>query len=510
MAIIVNIMIFASPKIIIAQDCGDCSSTTWSSELSSTFNIQDCSFMINFDYRECEDSTETYRELRISSIEKLNPECDTISSANIYHQSLKYLLYSYFSVFSPTNYYDTTKISFVTPPCLKEADMEGVIEFCSSTYCDKVEYNLTGHGQFTTLVGSHTFTPNYMDPQPCGTVSPCGTPMQFVYNIPPGPLHNQLFTNPTSGEDCDNVCFWKLDGNENVDDVYNFLGPINWQDLIFKTHNTERMRVTKYGTVGIKTKHPLGLFDVNFATWGPLDPIYNEASYPRIVHQSNSNIPSLNLITATGGADCGTNSNKEIYHWQIEGETGNWNPNDITKVVYGALNFNAKQYCLDISEGLQNDVLETKVSFTRNGKVGIMTNTPMDNLHIIGNMRINAEGDENALEASALTGTHSDYLLAVEGKIVAKEIIVTETNWADHVFLPNYKLTPLSELEVKIKELGHLPGIPSEAKVLENGYSVNDMQVKMLEKIEELTLYMIELKKENEKLQAEVNKLKGE
>ncbi len=75
---------------------------------------------------------------------------------------------------------------------------------------------------------------------------------------------------------------------------------------------------------------------------------------------------------------------------------------------------------------------------------------------------------------------------------------------------PNYFLMPLSELELKINELGHLPGMPSEAEVLENGVSINDMQVKMLEKIEELTLYMIELQKQNEKLQAEVNKLKGE
>ncbi len=72
---------------------------------------------------------------------------------------------------------------------------------------------------------------------------------------------------------------------------------------------------------------------------------------------------------------------------------------------------------------------------------------------------------------------------------------------------PNYFLMPLSELEIKIKELGHLPGMPSEAEVLENGVSINDMQVKMLEKIEELTLYMIELQKQNEKLKTIISQI---
>jgi hypothetical protein len=69
---------------------------------------------------------------------------------------------------------------------------------------------------------------------------------------------------------------------------------------------------------------------------------------------------------------------------------------------------------------------------------------------------------------------------------------------------------PLSELELKIKELGHLPGMPSEAEVKENGYSVNEMQVKMLDKIEELTLNMIELQKENEKLKTKISHIEGE
>jgi hypothetical protein len=63
----------------------------------------------------------------------------------------------------------------------------------------------------------------------------------------------------------------------------------------------------------------------------------------------------------------------------------------------------------------------------------------------------------------------------------------------------------LDELENSIKENGHLPGIPSAQYVKENGVSVGEMQKKMMQKIEELTLYVIQLKKENDAIKNELN-----
>ncbi|MGH7453858.1 MAG: TMF family protein, partial [bacterium] len=65
----------------------------------------------------------------------------------------------------------------------------------------------------------------------------------------------------------------------------------------------------------------------------------------------------------------------------------------------------------------------------------------------------------------------------------------------------------LEEVEQYIKTNKHLPGIPSEKEVAENGVSLGEMQAKLLQKIEELTLYMIELKKENDLLQKRVSSL---
>ncbi|MGH7454033.1 MAG: hypothetical protein ACRENG_21960, partial [bacterium] len=100
------------------------------------------------------------------------------------------------------------------------------------------------------------------------------------------------------------------------------------------------------------------------------------------------------------------------------------------------------------------------------------------------------------------------FKLAVNGKIKAKEIVVDTTGWADFVFAEDYPLTPLAEVEQYIKTNKHLPGIPSEREVAENGVSLGEMQAKLLQKIEELTLYVIELKKENELLHKRVSSLK--
>lgn len=87
------------------------------------------------------------------------------------------------------------------------------------------------------------------------------------------------------------------------------------------------------------------------------------------------------------------------------------------------------------------------------------------------------------------------YKLSVNGTIGAHEVNVTTTGWADYVFAPEYKLMPLSELKAFIQKNGHLPDVPTEAEVMENGINLAEMNVKLLEKVEELTLYVIELEK---------------
>lgn len=110
-----------------------------------------------------------------------------------------------------------------------------------------------------------------------------------------------------------------------------------------------------------------------------------------------------------------------------------------------------------------------------------------------------------------------DNELDVRGTIRAEELIV-ETGWADHVFKDDYVRMDLDQVEKHIKLKGHLPGIPTEAEVKKNGIALGAFQVKLLEKIEELTLYLIEQNKtiqmqskvingQNQKLSALQNEL---
>jgi hypothetical protein len=100
-----------------------------------------------------------------------------------------------------------------------------------------------------------------------------------------------------------------------------------------------------------------------------------------------------------------------------------------------------------------------------------------------------------------------EHKLEVCGTIRSKELIVEINQWCDYVFAKNYALRPLSDLESYILSNGHLPEVPSEQEVLENGIAVGGMNAILLKKIEELTLYMIAVDKENQRLSALVNQL---
>jgi hypothetical protein len=100
--------------------------------------------------------------------------------------------------------------------------------------------------------------------------------------------------------------------------------------------------------------------------------------------------------------------------------------------------------------------------------------------------------------------SQSDYKLAVAGKLVAQSVYVTAPGtWADFVFAPGYKCMPLPELEAYLTANKHLPLIPAASQVKANGYSVTEMDAKLLQTIEELTLQVIRLGKEVEQLKAE-------
>lgn len=102
------------------------------------------------------------------------------------------------------------------------------------------------------------------------------------------------------------------------------------------------------------------------------------------------------------------------------------------------------------------------------------------------------------------------YLFSVKGTIGCDEVVVEDVSgWADFVFEDDYNLMSIEELESFVIENNHLPEIPTTKEVEENGISIGEMNAKLLQKIEELTLYVIELQKTNKEQSHAIDELKA-
>ncbi|GAB3969639.1 hypothetical protein GCM10028806_16240 [Spirosoma terrae] len=154
--------------------------------------------------------------------------------------------------------------------------------------------------------------------------------------------------------------------------------------------------------------------------------------------------------------------------------------------------------------------------------VGIGTSAPTARLEVNSGM-----DNESGVRLSRLTANSpvqlatTDKLLTVDatGKLVLTSAghysVRSEADWSDKVFMNGYKLRSLSEVDQYIQKHQHLPGVPSAAEIVEQGIDAAKMDAKLLEKIEELTLYSIQLEKDkrqqqaiSQKQQAEIDELK--
>ncbi len=196
------------------------------------------------------------------------------------------------------------------------------------------------------------------------------------------------------------------------------------------------------------------------------------------------------------------------------------------KIAFGFGNTNNFNETLSILTGSglvkYPNVLGDKISFWTNGvnrDYGISINTGVMQLHTAGQDKIafgNGSGSSFNEKISFYTGTGQvgigttnvgSYQLAVNGNIRSKEVVV-ETGWADYVFDEKYKLTPLNEVEKYIEQNKHLANIPSAKEIEQTGLHLGDTQKKMMEKIEELTLYIIEINKQLKETNEQLDQLK--
>lgn len=110
---------------------------------------------------------------------------------------------------------------------------------------------------------------------------------------------------------------------------------------------------------------------------------------------------------------------------------------------------------------------------------------------------------------TALTSNPNSYKLAVNGKIGRKEVQVenTSTVWPDYVFESSYELLSLEELDLLIRENSHLPEVPTAIEIRANGQNLGEMNAILLKKIEELTLYIIQMQEQYQSLKQDFKTL---
>jgi len=159
--------------------------------------------------------------------------------------------------------------------------------------------------------------------------------------------------------------------------------------------------------------------------------------------------------------------------------------------VKGSLSSRWDGSAWEVRLGTASDYGSYLTFFTNNGSLG-------------ERMRIASSGNVG------IGTTSPNYPLTVSGSVRASQFIADVNTYADFVFKSGYKLASLDEVEAAIKRDGHLPGIPAETEVKEHGIDLASQQAKLLQKVEELTLYVIELKKENLRLQLKIEGIEAE
>ncbi len=216
-------------------------------------------------------------------------------------------------------------------------------------------------------------------------------------------------------------------------------------------------KIWRSGIVGIGTSAPTSLLHIVL----PDNGVLNAIKFEGLRSSESTHAIRLELNAPNSPA----NANKRNFHI-INANPGNG-------ADYNRLIFRASG----------NDNYINIMTLTHEGNVGISRN-----LDIVGNVGIGTDDTKG-------------YKLAIAGKMIAEEVVVKlQTAWPDYVFTKDYNLQSLSDVESFILTHGHLPEMPSAKEVENNGISIGEMNALLLKKIEELTLYMIELKKENVEL----------
>jgi hypothetical protein len=323
---------------------------------------------------------------------------------------------------------------------------------------------------------------------------------------------------------------WNLTGNAPTTPGVHFLGTTDANDLVFKVGGVERMRLvnspaaprwcrlTVNGTIG-STGTSAGFLMFNRQTDQPSSQWYSPTPGETRLYD---HLTGTNRIVVKSNGDIGIGTDNPGGHLHIH--------NGILRLTGSDPNYGGPMIVLGGTPvtgpaangqwGMEYEPNARGLNFWRpfqatNGsgtgsapymnyvmflsdenRVGINTNNPTADLTVNG----------RALIGSPTTPMPGNYKLFVQGGILTEQVkvaVIGTSGWADYVFSPSYQLRSLAEVEAYIKENQHLPGVSSASELETEGLDLGAMQAIQMEKIEELTLYLIELEKKIARLETQ-------
>jgi len=297
---------------------------------------------------------------------------------------------------------------------------------------------------------------------------------------------------------------WNTDGN--LGDTTKFLGTTDSEPVLFRTDNEERMRITANGRVGINVKKPQARLDVkgdvqfrnNVLLPGlPLALSTDQILFIDSTGQVRKGDPAglSGMMYADKGCPAGT----------IAAPTWANGPNKIYSAcpqVNVGIGTNAPDHKLDVrGYGYFSGGIKLGLPYTTSNQAYIEGYAILESQRPWINFvaKTNASGQEN----SVFVVTKEGNLFCTAARVRVKEDIPIP----DFVFQADYNLRPLSEVKRFVQENQHLPEIPSECEIREEGLSLEEMQLKLLQKVEELTLYVIQLEETNTAQQEQIDAL---
>jgi|GEM_PF-2659584 len=261
--------------------------------------------------------------------------------------------------------------------------------------------------------------------------------------------------------------------------------------------------ILKDGRTGINVSNPTYMFEIQNSG-------FSRSAY--FINQYSGSSPKYGIFNTL--SEDGTYYRYGIYNSVSANAYGSYasygifnmvNPNNCSGDVYGFYSLvsttgTGSRYGIYVSaEG-------GWAGYFANGNVYVADAMGINTTSIAAGYELGVSGNgyfSNSLAVGSTT-VPSGYKLAVDGKMICEEVKVQlSTAWPDYVFDESYRLLPLAELEKSIVTHHHLPGFPSSAEVEKDGLNLSEMTSKLTEKIEELTLYLLEVNRKVDNLQQE-------